>query len=193
MVSYRPSLISSVKVRVHEREGVPLDLQELFLDGQKLENSLTIRECGVTSNGTLNLVVNQGRNTQIFVVLHPGETLSMWVNPEETVLRLKELISDRKDIPVDIQEIYFARRQLDNERTLNSYTIENNHMLHLEISIPPILQLLARVQNRKELSLEEPADHEEHSPKETGIHRCHCLTLTLAKLTGPKHGQYKLT
>jgi len=71
--------ISSVKVRVHEREGVPLDRQELFLDGQKLENSWTIQECGVTSNSTLNLVVDQGRNTQIFVALHTGETLSMWV------------------------------------------------------------------------------------------------------------------
>ena len=68
--------ISSVKVRVPECEHVPLDLQELFLDGQKLENSLTIRECGVTSNGMLNLVVDQGRNTQIFVALHTGETLS---------------------------------------------------------------------------------------------------------------------
>lgn len=159
--------ISSVKVRVREREGVPLDLQELFLDGRKLENSLTIRECGVTANGTLNLVVDQGRNTQIFVSLHTGETLSMWVNPEETVLRLKELISDRKDVPVDVQEIYFARRQLDNERTLNSYTIENNHVLHLEISTPPVLQLLVRMQNGKELSLEEPADQTVESVKNT--------------------------
>ena len=162
--------ISSVKVRVREREGIPLDLQELFLDGTKLENASTIRDCGVAPNGTLNLVVDHGRNTQVFIALHTGETLSMWVNPEETVLRLKELISNRKDIPVDIQEIYFARVHLINERTLNSYTIENNHMLHLEISTPPVLHLLVRMRSGKELSLEEPANQTVESVK-SEVHR----------------------
>ena len=148
--------IMSLKVRIREREGVPIDLQELFLEERKLEDDSTMQECSVTTNTTLNLVVDHNRNTQVFVALHTGDTMPMWVNTDETVLQLKELIAAKEGIESDLQEIYFARERLINERTLRSYTIEDNHILHLVVTTPPVLQLLVRMQSGKELTLEEP-------------------------------------
>ena len=148
--------VMSLKVRIRERESVPIDLQELFLNERKLEDDSTMQECGVTTNTTLNLVIDHDRNTQVFIALHTGDTMSMWVNTEETVLQLKELIAAKEGIASDLQEIYFARERLVNERTLRSYTIEDNHILHLAVITPPVLQLLVRMQSGKELTLEEP-------------------------------------
>ena len=162
--------VMSLKVRIREREGIPIDLQELFLEERKLEDDSTMQECGVTTNTTLNLVVDHNRNTQVFIALHTGDTMPMWVNTDETVLQLKELIAAKEGIESDLQDIYFARERLVNERTLRSYTIEDNHILHLAVITRPVLQLFVRMQSGKELTLEEPDNQTVEAVKTTRLH-----------------------
>ena len=150
--------LAYIKNKLREREGVPLDLMELYLGEQLLDDSVSLRENGVTAGSSLRMVIDQGKNTQIFVGLPNRDSMSIWVNTDMTVEQLKELVAERGDIPAELQELYFARQPLDNERTLRSYTIENNHMLHVDVIQPPMLKLSVRFPDGSEQDLEETAN-----------------------------------
>lgn len=147
-----------IKRKIQERHGLPMDLQQLFYNGQELRENGTYQEYNIQSNSIIELVHNHNRNTQIFVSLPSRETVTIWVNPEETIEVVKEIIEKKTRISVDLQELYFARQRLVNERTLQSYWIEENHMLHLDIVRPPVLHFTVRLQDDSLLELEEPAN-----------------------------------
>ena len=159
VVEVQPAdVIAVVKTRVQDREGIPVDLQEVYLEGQELSSESTFRECGVQPNATLQVTINQERNTHLSVTQQRGETLSMWVNTDHTVATLKAAIEEKEGIAVDLQELYFARQRLNNDRTLRSYNIEQDYMLHLEVVVPPTLQLSVRIQGGRIIRLQKLAN-----------------------------------
>ena len=147
--------IERIKERVREREGLHVDVQQLSFEGRILENHATVQECGVKHNSVLELTLKQGRNTQVFISFPESEVLSMWVNVEHTVAQLKQQVSDRKNIPVNLMEVFFTREKLDDERTLQSYVIEENHMLHIHIITPLVFNLTIQFRTGKTLLLQE--------------------------------------
>ena len=150
--------IERIKERIRERESLHIDIQQLSFEGRVLENHSTVQECGLKHNSIIDLTLEQGRNTQIFISLPENEVLSMWVNVEHTVAQLKQQISERKNIPANVQDIFFAREKLDEERTLQSYVIEENHMLHLHIVTPLILNLTIQVRTGRTIQLQEQSN-----------------------------------
>lgn len=150
--------IERIKQRIRDREGLHPDIQELRFGDSVLHDQSTLQECGLRHNSIIDLRLNQGRNTQIFISLPENDTLPMWVNCEHTIAMLKEQIAERKNIPADVQELFFARQRLADERTLESYIIEENHMLHLHITTPEILQLNITIRSGKTIQLEEPSN-----------------------------------
>lgn len=158
--------IERIKERVRDRESLHIDIQQLSFDGRVLENHLTLQECGLQHNSVLDLTLEQGRNTQIFISLPENDTLPLWVNCEHTIAQLKQQIAERKNIPADVQDIFFARVKLEDDRTLQSYVIEENHMLHLHISTPLMLEITVEFRNGKKLQLEEPSNRTVSSLKQ---------------------------
>jgi ubiquitin C len=150
--------IERIKDRVRNHEGLHTDIQQLSYEGRVLENQSTLQECGVEHNSVIDLALEQGRNTQIFISLPENDTLSLWVNCEHTVAQVKQQIAERKNIPANVQDLFFARQKLNDERTLQSYVIEENHMLHLHIATPLILAITVQFRSGKKLQLEEPSN-----------------------------------
>ena len=150
--------VERIKARILDREGLHIDMQTLSFEGTILENQSTLQECGLEHNSIVDLALEQEKNTQIFISLPEGDTLSLWVNCEHTVAQLKQQIAERKNIPVNLQDIFFTRQKLDDDRTLASYVIEENHMLHLHIITPLILELTVQFRSGKILRLEEPSN-----------------------------------
>jgi ubiquitin C len=150
--------IERIKEKVRERERLHIDIQRLTFEGRVLENNSTVQECGLKHNSTVDLTLEEGRNTQIFISLPENEVLSVWVNVEHTVAQLKQQISERKNVPTNVQDIFFARAKLDDERTLQSYVIEENHMLHLHIVTPLILSLTIQFRSGRTIQLQEPSN-----------------------------------
>lgn len=148
--------VERIKERIRNHEGLHIDIQQLSFEGRVLENQSTLQECGLQHNAIIDLALEQGRNTQIFVSLPGNDILSLWVNGEHTVAQLKQQIAERKNIPANVQDIFFARQKLEDDRTLQSYVIEENHMLHLHIATPLMLELTVQFRSGKKLQLEEP-------------------------------------
>jgi hypothetical protein len=51
------------------------------------------------------------------------------------VCTLKELIQDKEGIPPDKQGLLFAGKQLEDERTIGEYNIQNEAKIHLVLSL----------------------------------------------------------
>ncbi len=151
-------VIGHIKRKMLEFEGIAVDIQKLYFNNELLDNDdATMEGCGIGSDSQIELRIDNDRNTQVFISFRDRRTISLWVNPEHTVLQLKEIISSKESLPLEDMDLYFTRVQLENDRSLRSYTIESNHMLHVEIAAPPVIQLTVCVSSEGEdFVLEEP-------------------------------------
>jgi len=69
----------------------------------------------------------------IYVKTLTGKTITLSVFALNVVQELKFMIYEQQGIPVDIQRIIFAGKQLEDGRTISDYSIQRESTLHLVV------------------------------------------------------------
>lgn len=128
----------TLKYMIFLKEGILLNQQRLIFAGRQLEDRATLSDYRIQHKATIHLILRldpalASERIEIYIKTLTGLTITLSTNQNNTISSLKDQMQEKEGIPPHQQRLIFAGKELENDRTLAYYGIQNQSILHITL------------------------------------------------------------
>lgn len=135
-VSVEPSdSVSALKLKIEQWEGTKVREQRLIFAGKQMEDERALSDYNIQDGSNIYMVPRQRKDLNINVNTVTGKTFTVDADATDTIASIKQRIQSVEGIAADQQRLVFAGEQLEDQRTLKDYNIQDNSTINLSVSL----------------------------------------------------------
>ena len=126
-IEVNPSvIILNVKNEIAGKEGIPPEVLSLMFAENLLEDDRTLSDYNIPNDSTVDLIFRLPNVIRIFVKTQTGKTITLELDPFDTIGSIKIKIQEKEGIDPMQQCLTFRGNELEDSRTLSDFKIQED-------------------------------------------------------------------